>query len=274
MSTPPTADDRPATLAEFASRLAVAAGDAAAAMRADGVAIADTKSSAVDVVTEADRAAERLLVEMIRAERPEDSVLGEEGGASVHGSSPITWVLDPIDGTVNYLYGLPIFSVSVAATVADPAAADGRRAIAGCVYAPVTGEIFLAHAGGGATRNGEPIAVRQEQDLAQALVGTGFGYTASRRAEQAGIVSAVLPRVRDLRRFGSAAYDLCLLASGRLDLFYERGLQPWDYAAGLLIAAEAGADVLGHLDGTAPGEHLLVAGNPGLAAQLRPLVSH
>lgn len=263
----------PKALLAIATEIAVEAGNLARDLRERGVRVAATKSTQTDVVTEADRATERTLIGLLADRRPDDSVLGEEGGLSVTGTSDITWVLDPIDGTVNYLYGLPLYSVSVAATVADPNGPDGRRSLAGCVYVPVTGEVFAASLGGGATLNGERIAHNHLEDLGQALVGTGFGYSRERRAEQAGIAAAILPRVRDIRRLGSAAYDLCAIASGRLDLYYERGLQPWDYAAGFLIAAEAGAAVLGHRDGTAPGEWLAVVGHRPLAEQMQTLVS-
>ncbi|MEB4613894.1 inositol monophosphatase family protein [Leucobacter sp. M11] len=260
-------------LRAIAIEIAVEAGNLAKDLRGRGVRVAATKSTQTDVVTEADRATERTLIGLLADRRPDDSVLGEEGGLSVTGSSEITWVLDPIDGTVNYLYDLPIYAVSVAATVADPSCADGRRAIAGCVYIPTTGEVFAAAQGGGATLNGERIRPNRLEDLGQALVGTGFGYSRERRAEQAGIAAALLPRVRDLRRLGSAAYDLCAVAAGRLDAYYERGLQPWDYAAGFLIAAESGAAVLGHRDGSAPGEWLAVVAHRPLAEQLRVLTS-
>lgn len=262
-----------AELAAVAARIAETAGRRIVELRDAGVDVAATKSSATDVVTAADREAERLVTDLIREARPDDGVLGEEG-ASDSGTTGITWVVDPIDGTVNYLYDLPIFSVSIAATVTDPDAfADGRRAIAGAVSAPRSGELFVAAQGGGATRNGVPIRVSGQQDLGLALVGTGFGYTAERRAEQAEVVARVLPRIRDIRRLGSAAYDLCMVASGRLDAYYERGLQPWDYAAAALIASEAGAELLGVDAQTPPGEPLLLAAPPAIARALHDTVS-
>jgi myo-inositol-1(or 4)-monophosphatase len=233
--------------------------------------VAATKSSRTDVVTEADREAERLLAEGIRAARPNDGMLGEEG-ASVTGTSGITWVVDPIDGTVNYLYGLPAYAVSVAATVEDRgpgATADGRRAVAGAVYVPVTDELYTATEGGGAQLNGRAVRVSGETDLAVALVATGFGYTEERRTEQAEVVRQLIPRVRDIRRMGAASVDLCLLASGRLDAYYERGLQPWDYAAGALIARESGAEILALHDDALPGEPMMIAGPPSLARSLQ-----
>lgn len=267
-------------LAGTAAELARSVGGVIRSLREAGVDVADTKTSANDVVTAADREAERLLTEGLRIARPDDGILGEEG-ASVEGSTGITWVVDPIDGTVNYLYGLPAYAVSVAATVLDdsPATAgagntaDGRRAVAGAVYLPVTDELFTAWEGGGAELNGVPLAGPAEAPLGGALVGTGFGYTVERRTEQAEVVRQVIPRVRDIRRIGSAATDLCLLAAGRLDAYYERGLQPWDYAAGVLIAREAGAVVLGRDDASLPGDELLIAGTPVLARELQAAVA-
>ncbi|MGD9605936.1 MAG: inositol monophosphatase family protein [Leucobacter sp.] len=267
-------------LAGTAAELARSVGGVIRSLREAGVDVADTKTSANDVVTAADREAERLLTEGLRIARPDDGILGEEG-ASVEGSTGITWVVDPIDGTVNYLYGLPAYAVSVAATVLDdsPATAaagntaDGRRAVAGAVYLPVADELFTAWEGGGAELNGVPLSGPAEAPLGGALVGTGFGYTVERRTEQAEVVRQVIPRVRDIRRIGSAATDLCLLAAGRLDAYYERGLQPWDYAAGVLIAREAGAVVLGRDDASLPGDELLIAGAPVLARELRAAVA-
>lgn len=240
-------------------------------MRAQGVEIANTKSSLVDVVTAADREAERLVAEALRAARPQDGLLGEEG-LSAPSLSGITWVVDPIDGTVNYLYDLPSYAVSIAATVEDGAPgtmADGRRAVAGAVYVPALDELFTSHEGGGSQLNGRPIRVSEAEELALSLVATGFGYTVERRTEQAEVVRQLIPRVRDIRRMGAAAVDLCNLAAGRLDAYYERGLAPWDFAAGALIAREAGAAILSLAEGELPGEPMLIAGPPSLARDLR-----
>lgn len=271
-----------ASLSDLASSVAREVGERIRTLRAQGVRVATTKSSLVDVVTEADREAERLATEALRAARPDDGLVGEEG-SSFEGTTGITWVVDPIDGTVNYLYGLPAYAVSIAATVAaapvapatpgvegEPGAtADGRRALAGAVYVPATDELFSAYEGGGAWLNGERITVSEEISLATALVATGFGYTVERRTEQAEVVRQLIPRVRDIRRMGAAAVDLCNLAAGRLDAYYERGLQPWDYAAGALIAREAGAAILSLNDDELPGEAMLIAGPPELARKLR-----
>lgn len=261
-------------LADIAGTLARSVGHMIHEKRAAGVDIAATKSSLTDVVTAADEEAERILTAGIRELRPEDAILGEEG-ASVKGTSGVTWVVDPIDGTVNYLYNLPAYAVSVAATVADGAPgtmSDGRRAIAGAVYLPVTGELFTAWEGGGAFLGSERLPGPSQTTLATTLLGTGFGYTVERRTEQVEVLRRVLPRVRDIRRIGSAAMDLCLLAAGRLDAYYERGLQPWDYAAAALIARESGAVVRG-LGDARPGEELLIAGTPEIAAELAEVVA-
>ena len=268
----PTTPHDPKGLAEIAARIAERAAARILELRAEGVSVAASKSSATDVVTLADQESERLIVAAIQEARPDDGILGEEG-TGIPGTSGITWVIDPIDGTVNYLYDLPAYAVSIAATVSDEAAyADGRRAIAGAVCSPRTDELFVAWQGGGAFRNGEPIGITGQEDLSVSLVATGFGYTVERRTEQAEMVARVIPRARDIRRNGSAAYDLCMLAAGRLDAYYERGLQPWDYAAGVLIASEAGATLIGRDAATPPGEPFLVAGAPGLVHELRSLV--
>ena len=284
--------------------LAGAAAEEAAAMlagrRATGrPGVLTTKSSPTDVVTEADRAAEAMITERILGERPGDLILGEEGGlhgapagtpepggaagsgagahgAGAHGAGAgagahgpgggaVRWIVDPLDGTVNYMYGLPDFAVSIAAEV------DGMIA-AGVVHAPVRGEVYSAVAGGGAwLRSGQAPAVRlrcnQHVPLAQALVATGFGYRAARRRVQGEVVAALLPVVRDIRRAGSAALDLCSVAAGRVDAYYERGANYWDIAAGGLIATEAGATV-GGLAGKQAGPDLTIAAGPDLFGAL------
>ncbi len=222
-----------------------------------------TKSTPTDVVTEADTAAEALLVRRIMQARPDDGVLGEEGASSV-GSSGLRWVIDPIDGTVNYLYGLAEWSVSVAVE-------DDRGSVVGVVHAPAKGETFWAVRGEGAFRDGEGIRPSSCTDLSQTLLATGFGYDARRRVEQARWVSDVLPRIRDIRRFGSSAIDLCSVASGRVDAYAEQGLSPWDGAAGGLIATEAGA-VVGGLSGAPAGPTLFVATAPGIWDDLHDLL--
>lgn len=261
-------------LTAIATKVARSVGERIKEIRDAGVEVAETKTSSTDVVTYADRLAEKIAQEMILAARPNDGIFGEEG-AHIPGSTGVTWVVDPIDGTVNYLYGLPAYAVSVAATVDDGAAgtmADGRRAIAGAVYLPAYDRMFTAWEGGGAFSNGVALQGPAESDLSVALLATGFGYTVERRTEQAEVIRQLIPQVRDIRRMGSAAADLCMLAAGHLDAYYERGLQPWDYAAGALIARESGALLLG-LNGGAAGEPMLIAAAPTLAAHLHDAVS-
>lgn len=213
--------------------------------------VSRSKSSATDPVTVIDTAVERHLRGAIESFRPGDRVLGEEGGeeggeGQVAGSAPggrgsVRWVVDPVDGTVNLLYRIPFTAVSVAAEL------DGV-VVAGAVHNIVTRETWSAGLDRGATLR-EPDGTTRElrvsgcRDLSLALVGTGFAYDAAMRAEQGRVVAGLLPRVRDIRRCGSAALDLCMVAGGRLDAYYERGLKPWDYAAGALVAGEAGAVV-------------------------------
>ncbi|NDL56301.1 inositol monophosphatase family protein [Phytoactinopolyspora mesophila] len=252
-------------LVELAASAAREAGALARERRqaVDRMAVAATKSTPTDVVTESDTAAEQLIRDRILSVRPGDAVHGEEGG-HVDGKSGVVWVVDPIDGTVNYLYGIPQYAVSIAAQV------DGVVE-AGVVHNPASGETWTAIRGGGALLDGEPIGVTACADLSLALVGTGFGYDARRRARQAAILADLVPAVRDIRRAGAAALDLCAVASGRLDAYYERGLQPWDLAAGALVAAEAGAVVSG-LHGVEAGAELVMAAAPGIAEELRGLL--
>ena len=228
------------------------------------VEVAATKSSPTDVVTAMDRASERLIVEALQAARPGDGVLGEEGAAD-EGTSGVRWVIDPIDGTVNYLYGLPSWAVSIAAE-------SGGETLVGVVHVPPLAETFTAARGQGARRNGVPIQVNPAVELDRALVATGFGYEAGRRAEQAAVLARLLPRIRDVRRAGAAAVDLCSVACGRVDAYYERGTQRWDIAAGALVAAEAGAVVRG-LHGAPPSPELVLAASPGLFAELHEVLA-
>ncbi len=243
-----------------------AAGVAAAFLheeRPDALAI-DTKSSPTDAVTEMDRGAEARLIDILLGARPTDGLIGEEGGERP-GTSGVRWVVDPLDGTVNYLYRIPFWAVSVAAEI------EGDSEI-GVVVAPALGEAYIGIRGGGAwSIEGDeawPMAVRECGSLANALVSTGFGYTAERRAEQAAVVQGLAPLVRDFRRAGAAVVDLCWLARGRLDGHYERGLNRWDIAAGGLIAAEAGAIVAG-LRSADPDDGTFVAAGPGIDDEFR-----
>ena len=231
----------PGALRDLARTVAHEGAALAREMRVGGIDVADTKTSAVDVVTEADRAVEALVRERITAARPDDAILGEEGD-DLPGTSGVRWVVDPIDGTVNYLYGLPDCAVSVAAEV------DGE-VVAGAVVAIPTGTEYAAARGLGATRDGAPIGVRPTPPLAERLVLTGFGYQRAVREHQAACVAQLLPEVRDIRRMGSCSLDLCHVAEGSADAYVEAGPQPWDWSAGGLVLREAGGR-FDLLDGT------------------------
>ncbi|MFP5218940.1 MAG: inositol monophosphatase family protein [Actinomycetes bacterium] len=252
----------PTALLALATDLARRAGDLALSMR-EGVAVEGTKSSATDVVTAADSAAERLVVEGIRQARPGDGVLGEEG-ADDDGTTGVRWVVDPVDGTVNFLYGIPQLAVSIAVEV------DGRT-VAGVVHDPAKRETWTAVLGGGARLNGEVLRCSVADDLAQSLVATGFGYDARRRAVQARHLATLLPVVRDVRRLGAGALDLCAVAAGRVDAYYEQAMNRWDWAAGALVAREAGARV-GGLRGRPESEAMVLAAAPGVFDALHDLL--
>lgn len=219
-----------------------------------------SKSTATDLVSDADRDAEALIRDLLVQERPADGLLAEEG-TSEPGESGRRWVFDPLDGTVSYLYGYPHWCVSVALEDADGPSL-------GVVYDPNRDELFAAERGAGATLAGQPIRIREAPALGEALIATGFSYDPQRRARQAGVAAGLLPVVRDIRRAGSAALDLSWLAAGRLDAYYERGLHPWDWAAGSLLVGEAGGAVE-ELQGEPYG---LIAGPEPLVRALRPLV--
>ena len=251
-------------LCDLASRLAVAAGELVFEGRKKGLTSISTKSSDTDVVTEFDRASEQLIVEGLRSERPDDAVVGEEGTDSA-GASGVRWLIDPIDGTTNYQYDLHGYAVSIAALADD-------RQLAGAVYIPGSRELFTATAGGGAQLNGVPIHCGTLTSLQHALVATGFSYQVERRREQALRVAQIIPRIRDIRRFGAAAPDLCYVACGRLDVYYEQWLGPWDWAAGELIAREAGCRT-GRFDGSPIDSTGVVAANPVLFDQMIELLA-
>ena len=238
----------------------VAGPDARHALRAD----ASAKSSATDLVSAADRESEQIIVTRLSEERPDDGILGEEG-ATRSSASGIEWIVDPIDGTTNFLYGHGSFAVSIGAY-------EGDTGIAGVVFDPIRNETFAAVRGGGATRNGQPLHAPQDAPpLGEVLLGTGFHYLASRRLRQARLLIDVLPAVRDIRRQGAAALDICSVASQRLDAYYEAELQPWDIAAGLVIATEAGYrhEVL---DLGAELERTLLVAHPLLLGPIRDLL--
>jgi myo-inositol-1(or 4)-monophosphatase len=258
-----TTDADPRALLDLAVATAREAAELVARGRATAGEDVDVKSSPVDVVTAVDTASEELIVGRLLAARPGDGVLGEEGAAR-EGTSGVRWVIDPIDGTVNFLYDLPAYAVSIAAEV------DGE-VVAGVVLNVATGELFTATRGGGAHFSSparpQPVLLTGSRpaSLEQTLVATGFGYQVERRRAQGAVVAALLPRVRDIRRFGSSALDLCAAAMGRTDAYYELNLNPWDHAAGALVAAEAGLVVTG-LPGSPFAEPMAIAAAESIAA--------
>jgi myo-inositol-1(or 4)-monophosphatase len=273
-------DDDPARLRAVAETLAAEAAEFVRSRRAEvfGVHAGGTDSGAVrskstptDPVTVVDTETERLLRDRLAELRPGDPILGEEGGGPAEreavSDDAVTWVLDPIDGTVNFVYGIPAYAVSVGAQV-------GGVSVAGAVADVVGGRIYSAAQGLGAhvidAQGTHPLRCSDVDDLSMALLGTGFGYAIGRRTTQAALLAQLLPVVRDVRRMGSAALDLCMVAAGRLDAYYEHGLQVWDRAAGALIAAEAGARVVVPPPGGSPGSEagLVVAAAPGVADAL------
>ncbi len=248
--------------------VAVEAARRAGALLADGrgePVHVETKSSATDMVSEMDRGAEALIRAVLAEQRPGDGVLGEEGG-EMEGETGVRWIVDPLDGTTNFLYGFPAWCVSVAAEQAGDV-------VVGAVFDPTHNELWTAVRGGGAACNGTSLALPGGEGggLDTALVATGFGYRAAERAAQGRVAAYVLPRVRDLRRAGSAALDLCWVGAGRVDAYFEKDVNLWDWAAGALVAAEAGAWVGGY-DGGPPSGEGIIAARPALAADLRALI--
>jgi myo-inositol-1(or 4)-monophosphatase len=247
---------------ELAERAARAAGEVLMSYYGRPPAGLGAKTSETDLVSDADLEAERVIRELLEAERPEDGLLAEEG-SHVETESGRRWIVDPLDGTINFLYGFPAWAVSVA--LEDPEGIE-----AGVVFDPVRQDLYRAVRGEGATLNGKPIRASGRAELARALVATGFSYEAERRAWQAELLLRLLPQVGDIRRTGAAALDLCLVAAGRVDAFYERGLKRWDEAAGRLIVEEAGG-VVADLEGEPAG--MVAAGSPELLADLYALVN-
>jgi myo-inositol-1(or 4)-monophosphatase len=226
-------------------------------MRDEAITDVQTKSTDTDVVTAADRAVERQVVEALRRERPGDGVLGEEyGDSAAPAPGAVRWILDPIDGTVNYLYGLPQYAVSLAAEV-------NGVVVAGVVHNAATGDEWTAVRGGGAWRGDRRLTGSARTTLDQTLLATGFGYDPARRAHQGRVLAGLITKVRDIRRFGSAALDLCMAAEGSVDAYFEKGLNPWDHAAGGLVAMEAGLRVAG-LAGDPASKQMLIAAPPAL----------
>lgn len=259
----PTFSDDPSSLCQLATEVAHHAATMTRAALLQSRLAFDTKSTQTDLVTETDRAVEAAIVARLLDARPNDGVLGEEG-ADRAGTSGVRWIIDPIDGTTNFFYGLPGFNTSIAAEV------DGT-VVAGVVIDPVRDEVFAATLHGGASCNGTPIKCRATHDVALSLVVTGFAYDAERRRAQAEVVAGLIGDVRDIRRLGAAALDLCTVAAGRADAYFESGLQPWDRAAGVLIASEAGLRVE-DLHGGKPSEAFVLAATPGIFDALAALL--
>jgi myo-inositol-1(or 4)-monophosphatase len=247
---------------ELAERAARAAGEVLLSYYGRAPEGLASKTSATDPVSDADREAERVIRELLEAERPDDGLVGEEGSRS-SGDSGRRWVVDPLDGTVNFLYGLRAWGVSVALE-------DEEGLAVGVVFNPVSRVCFAAERGKGATLNGQPIHVTGCRSLDRAMVATGFSYESERRGEQAETLLRLLPRIRDLRRAGAAALDLAYVAAGRVDAFYERGLHRWDEAAGRLLVHEAGG-VTADLEGEPHG--VVAAATAELLEELMPLVA-
>ena len=255
----------PAELLALAERIAVEVATHLKASLAGAGPAVSSKSTPTDLVTELDTWAEAHIVEQLLASRPGDAIVGEEG-ANVDGTSDVTWCVDPIDGTVNFVHGIPGFCVSIAAQI------DGRS-VAAVVASPLHDEVFTATLGGGARLDGVPIHCATPQSVSRAVVSTGFGYDPERRVRQAQIVSRVIGQIADIRRFGAAAVDLCWVACGRVDGYWEVGLNPWDHAAGALIAQEAGAIVTGLDAGSSPSEAFTLAAPPAIWADLARLLA-
>lgn len=269
-STPETAQgNRAQELRDLAERIAIEAGEYALKRRRAGVSLLGTKSSPEDVVTEADRDTEALIRRLLTDARPGDAFLGEEGG-STPGSSGLTWIVDPIDGTVNYLYDIPAWAVSIAVVEGEPTP-ESWTLLAGAVTVPPLAETYSASLGGGTTLNNRSVRARDATELALSLLATGFTYSAEHRIGQARVLGGLIGSVRDVRRSGSAAMDLCSVAAGRINAYYESFVNPWDHAAGSLIAREAGA-VVGGFDGSAENHDLLIAAPPATFAQLEEIL--
>jgi myo-inositol-1(or 4)-monophosphatase len=253
----PDGADTPEALGALATELALGAAEQIRS-HLDERAQVSSKSTSTDLVTAADRRVERWLADRLAQVRPDDAILGEEGGGRP-GSSGVRWVVDPIDGTVNFVLGLPQFAVSVAAEVAGVV-------VAGAVANPATGELFRATIGGGAWLGDAHLDGPRDVPLDRAVIGTGFGYESRRRQRQIAVVAELLPRIADIRRLGAASLDLCAVAAGRLDAYFEAGLNPWDYAAGALVAAEAGCVVTGLRGRSFDGRMTVAAGRSSASA--------
>jgi len=265
-----SSSNSPRALLDIARAIALEAGAFAAEARRGVVEVADRKSSPVDVVTQVDRDVEALVRRRLAEQRPGDGFFGEESAAD-SSSTGYTWVVDPIDGTVNFLYGIPHYAVSIAVVEGEPDP-QSWRALAGVVLNPATGEMFTAAAGEGAWLGERPITVNAPVPPEHALLATGFAYLPQTRSEQGAAVARLLPLVRDIRRMGTASLDLCAVACGRVDAYFERTLNPWDHAAGAIIAAEAGARISG-VNGARGDHRFLLAAHPELAEVLEGVLT-
>ncbi len=219
----------------------------------------DTKSSPTDIVTDIDTWAEEKITDFLTSKRPKDEILGEEG-TTIKGTSEVKWIIDPIDGTTNFFYGLPGYTVSIGVTVSE-------KIVAGAIMNPFSQEEYAAALNEGATCNGSPITVNSPLNLSQALLSTGFSYLPEKRRNQGKVLMEILPSVRDVRRSGSAAYDLSCVASGKVDAYFEYGLNIWDIAAGLILVEEAGGKV-SDLEGNFPSGDFVIAASPSIHAHL------
>lgn len=259
----------PRELRDIAKETALQVAEVIRTRRAGHVAVADTKSSSVDVVTAVDRESEAFIREALLKARPHDAFFGEEGTEG-SGTTGITWVVDPIDGTVNFLYDIPHYAVSIAAIEGDVDPTTWR-VLAGVVLNPATGDLYHAAEGTGAFHGDRSIHVAPPVDLSQALLATGFAYSPTVRLYQAELLTRVLPKVRDLRRMGTASLDLTMVATGRANIFFERTLSPWDHAAGELIVREAGGVTAGY-GGLGPGREAFMAGHPQMVEAFSSLL--
>ncbi|MDX3929530.1 MAG: inositol monophosphatase family protein [Shinella sp.] len=255
-------------LRDIAVNAALRAAELIRFRRGEGVDVAYSKSTPTDIVTAVDREAEGLIRSLMASVRPNDGFIGEEFDPSPSRSG-ISWVVDPIDGTVNFLYGLAPYAVSIAAITGDPD--DHWEPLAGAVVNVTDQRVFSAAAGHGAYCDGRRLAVGKTSDLAASLLATGFSYAASDRAKQTRVIGRLIEDVRDIRRIGCASLEICAVAAGAIDAYFDRGLKPWDYSAATLIAREAGATVRGW-SSEQPNEALTVAGNAHLVETLQPKI--
>ena len=260
----------PHELHEVAVKLAREAGELIVTRRAGHIEVANTKSSDVDVVTAVDKESEEFLYRRLRELRPGDGFLGEEGQVE-ESTTGITWVVDPIDGTVNFLYNIPHYAVSIAAVTGDPSPGSWQVE-AGAVFNPATGELFYAARGEGSFLGERRLQIGSPPPMNLALLATGFAYSTAMRKEQVRILSQLIGEVRDIRRMGTASLDFAAVAAGRVDVYFERTLSPWDHAAGELLVTEAGGIISGIRD-LPQGREGIFAGHPTLVTQLKARIS-